>query len=58
MVTTVGLIVLVILIALVLWLVPMQATLQKILIAIAVILGVIWLLGLFGLDLHSIHLFR
>jgi uncharacterized protein involved in cysteine biosynthesis len=59
MITTLGLIVAVIIVALVLYFVPgIDGMLKKILIGIVVVLAIFWLLGMFGIDLQSARLWR
>lgn len=59
MITTIGLILAIILIALVIYFVPtMDGLLKKLLIGIAVVLAIFWLLGMFGFNVNSMRLWR
>ena len=48
MITLTGLIILIVVVALIMWLIPMNATLQKVLIAVVVVFALLFLLSLFG----------
>lgn len=57
MITTLGLILVVLVIGLMIYFFPgMDGTLKKILIGIAVVAAIFWLLGMFGIDLRSARL--